>query len=693
MYSNDRAISNHEEDKLGRSRFVDQIAEVIKGYSGEGSLVIGINGEWGEGKSSVLNLLKLHFTKDNEMVLFYNPWQCKGDDKMLIDFYIEMGDVLGVEIVTKNEKLLDKLKNIQFGLGPVSIGGIGSFLPGIELRKAKKKVEENLDKRNKRLVVFIDDIDRLDKDELYAIFKLVKLNADFSNVVYVLSFDKRIVASAIGKRFGEDANISGKSFLEKIIQVPLDLPKVRTERLRKYVMDSITSSCEDISVKLSDEEQKRFISIFDNCLGDLFNTPRQVKLYCNSFKFGLPIIKDDVDIVDFMLIEAIRVLFPGHYRFIAEHQEYYVAQIDSVLGGAESRDESYSRNIDEVNPKLERESKSGFDCFVDELFYRGQEDNDDLLSELAANRRIRSPEHFQTYFSFEHGTGQISGRVWKTFESKLATYTVEEIKFFLEEQIDQGKSFNLYQILKQKRKQLGWESLKKLIIALGLVSIKFEHVDSGALMGLYSMRSQYALLVKRIIESNDDINERFSAAQEIMTQNDIPVNFAYQVNNWLRASDDGKDKLFSDSQYLKLADSLRTRAIQASGSIPFYKNLVDGVVYLFHTWREYDMSAMTEYLKIQFDKKDGFLVFLRAITPKGSVSSKPGIQLMDFGIDSYRFVGSLYDPNTIYEGLHAKYSGKINSENVRFDTIMNEQSDMNLIRQYVHWHEKETSAN
>ena len=101
---------------------------------------------------------------------------------------------------------------------------VGDMLSSVELEELKNRVETALKEAGKRVVVLMDDIDRLDKNEIQTVFRLVKLVADFQNTAYVLAFDAQMVASALQERYSSRDPDAGQNFLEKIIQVPLDLP-------------------------------------------------------------------------------------------------------------------------------------------------------------------------------------------------------------------------------------------------------------------------------------------------------------------------------------------------------------------------------------------------------------------------------------------------------------------------------------
>src|SRR5690606_29774728 len=113
-------------------------------------------------------------------------------------------------------------------LASVTIGGfvqlspgdaaksIGESLSTVSLDELRSRIDRMLDESKRRLVVLVDDIDRLDRDETHAIFKLVKLSASFKRTSYVLAFDDEVVAAALGERYGEGGVKGGREFLEKI---------------------------------------------------------------------------------------------------------------------------------------------------------------------------------------------------------------------------------------------------------------------------------------------------------------------------------------------------------------------------------------------------------------------------------------------------------------------------------------------
>ena len=335
-YSTDNPIRDKELDAFQRYPFSKRIAETIAQRKDSLSLVLGIFGAWGEGKSTVLNFIDEELKqKEKILLLRFNPWRYREEDTLIKNFFQKISVLLGKELPSKVEKVTKLFKMYgQVSLLGVDFGKIGKNLADVDLEKLKERVSGFIEESGKRLVILIDDIDRLDKQEIYSLLKLVRLNADFKNTTYVLSFDQEMVSSAIGERFGAGDKKAGENFLEKIIQVPLPIPKAHSESLRRFCSERIENSMRKSAISLSKEEKERFDYQFRTNILIRLRTPRLAIRYSNILSFSLPLLKGEVNIVDLMLIEALRVFYPDHYSFVKNNPDYFT-HIDSDFNSEE----------------------------------------------------------------------------------------------------------------------------------------------------------------------------------------------------------------------------------------------------------------------------------------------------------------------------------------------------------------------
>ena len=158
----------------------------------------------------------------------------------------------------------------------------------------------------------------LDHDEIVTMLKLVRLNANFPRIVYLLAFDDNIVAKAIGPRYG-DGDEDGHQFLQKIIQYPFALPPVGRGRLTEFVLAQARESCAGAGVDLTKDEWVQFREIIDLDLSSRLDTPRQAIRYANALRFTLPMLAGMANPFDQLLVESLRILFPQVFKEIRDN--------------------------------------------------------------------------------------------------------------------------------------------------------------------------------------------------------------------------------------------------------------------------------------------------------------------------------------------------------------------------------------
>ncbi|MGB3775517.1 MAG: P-loop NTPase fold protein, partial [Leeuwenhoekiella sp.] len=262
-FLNEDAIISSNEDIFNFKPYAKKIQKLIQNNSSNSNtLTIGIYGKWGEGKTSFMNLIKeqIDGKEGNEkgiLIYNFNPWRYSTEDEMLFDFFDGLSKTMMISEdgnLKKAGKRIVKLSSYLKALKISATVGVPGFLGGkIEVRPEKilkkmgqdfqgeditiEKLAENVNKHllksDYKVAVFIDDLDRLDKDEIYTMLKLIKLNAHFKNFVYLLTIDQEQAAKAISQRYGDELT-DGYMFLEKIINIPIQLPRIEKKDLFEF---------------------------------------------------------------------------------------------------------------------------------------------------------------------------------------------------------------------------------------------------------------------------------------------------------------------------------------------------------------------------------------------------------------------------------------------------------------------------
>src|SRR6185503_2803243 len=126
-------------------------------------------------------------------------------------------------------------------------------------------------------------------------------------------FDEQMVSAAIGERFGEGNQKSGQSFLEKIIQVPLEIPIAQPEALKLFCFEFVDKAVDSNSISIDEYEVTRYVNNFIHAILPKLDTPRLAVRYGNTLSFSLPLLHNEVNTVDLMLIEAIKIFYSHYY--------------------------------------------------------------------------------------------------------------------------------------------------------------------------------------------------------------------------------------------------------------------------------------------------------------------------------------------------------------------------------------------
>lgn len=443
MYYTDEPITKPEEDAFGRDIFVKNLANDITRWSGTGSLVLALYGAWGTGKSSVLNLLqkKIENDKSSEIILF-DPWYFNSTEQLIQTFFAV---VKNKTVAFANDEAKSKL-NDAFKRYSTSLSQLISWEPTLELpggfkinlgglRKNKQELEspENvravlrqaLGKVNRRFIVLIDNLDRLDPPELMLMFKLVRLCSDFPNFVFVLAFDHEQVRKLI-KTQGIDPD-----FLDKIVQIDIELPLIDQNEIDDFVGKSLQNIINNLNLRLYPNSWDRFAHIYNQTLSThIINNLRTAKRYLNSVSFTIPIVREEVDFADFLVLEALRVFYPkiysglpGYKKDLTSFEVAYGLDTMRKLRLAADQDirEWIGKELPDKKDALVCEQLIGF-LFPTIGAYFQNPSNPSIVTredEYLANQRICTSEYFDMYFKFRLPKGEISSNILNEIEDKL----------------------------------------------------------------------------------------------------------------------------------------------------------------------------------------------------------------------------------------------------------------------------------
>ncbi|RDC64619.1 hypothetical protein AHMF7616_03235 [Adhaeribacter pallidiroseus] len=697
----------------------------------------------GEGKTSVLNFIKreLDFQKGTIIHFTFNPWRFTDEAALLTSFFNTLAKELKdsipenttEETLSKSEKqkgltswykrVAYKLDNpkeplktrkesigdiIQkygkivsvFGAGEVA-ETIGNALSNVDVDELKIRIEKLLTDNRKRIIIFIDDIDRLEKTEIHAIFRLVKLTGDFAYTTYVLSFDEHMVASAIGERFGAGDQKAGLNFLEKIVQIPLKLPLAQSSALKDYCFQLVEQSINTSRIEMTGQELKEFANKFSSNYLIRLNTPRLAVRYGNTLSFSLPLLKGEVNYVDLLLVEALRVFYPEMYEFARNQPEYFIGHYEVRSGKQGQEDEKTSKfkslfeyfakgySLDEVAnakgalidlfPNLKNVWAKGW-------FYDSSRNNSDSRY---IQKRISSNQYFNRYFTYTVIEGDVSD---VEFDSLLEKIGHEEYIKMVEPTIKLLKSSlpkNFLQKFRFKEKNFDNVTSVALVKIFGQLGDYFPR-DDRSIFGYSSPFSQAAIFISQLIKNQVGEELRFDLVKWII-QESTSFRFAYEVFDCCRNDQDEAGRIFEHEQNKELAGNLIDRAKKNSSPKPIWETYTYESKFMLEVLAiEFDKTALFEYVSDHLElKPDTVRYLLKVFVPFIHSSAHPEPFYGDFNEQSYDWLIKILDPSVIYKTICKLL--RVPTLTVETYISLNHlQTDENLIHQFVYWYKNKS---
>ena len=315
----DRPIQRPEEDRLGRTRLAGALAEQVVGAPRGVGFVVGLGGRWGSGKTSLLNLVVAEARRrDPELItLAFNPWLFTGADELVLRFCTELAAQLRSQADVKVRSIGDRLADYGNALSPLgklpfvgkgvataelalAVAQASGRLPDRSAMGRHEQLRDALAELDRRVLVTVDDIDRLTASEVRELVRAVKIVGDLPNVVYILAYDRERTEAALGDD-GDRAH--GRQFLEKVVQVTHDVPPASPLALRQMIEEGLDASLS----AAARFDRERWSAIYGGVLEPYVRTVRDVRRLLNALPVTFALLENELAAEDVVALEALRI--------------------------------------------------------------------------------------------------------------------------------------------------------------------------------------------------------------------------------------------------------------------------------------------------------------------------------------------------------------------------------------------------
>lgn len=428
-----------EDDRYGFTAIADGLARSICALDENISTVIGIEGRWGSGKSSLMHLLstqlRARVPKTTQLIPF-SPWLNSPDESPVssllmtiaarLDKWDNTAKVCPTRLSPLAENILTYAQQTSRRLSPLTRFA-GNFMPGvgliadgmdaiasIDLQRREKTtselreiIESKISALGVSFIVIIDDLDRLEPDQAVEILRMVRSVADFSRFRYVMCYDRDVLAHAVERGLGVQ---DGALYLQKVIPLSFSLPRPENFDLRREFRQGALALWREINGSEPDDKLIRVLAQYTGIYGEALSSPREVNQVLNAVRFRYPGLRDYVYFPDLCLIQLLVTVNPA----LASWVEHYLTDWSIVVmhDGHVSDGERLlltekliqainqfgaipARSVWELHDWLP--GIDGIDEKTLRLFVPAPENSQEQSDSL---RRLSSPVYWRYYFSF-----------------------------------------------------------------------------------------------------------------------------------------------------------------------------------------------------------------------------------------------------------------------------------------------------
>ena len=321
----DNPIRDKGDDVLERADVADAFALDVLVLDAKEGATVGVFGPWGSGKTSFINLARTTFERKGVPVLEFNPWLFSGAEQLVERFFAELSASMGMK---------DELKEIgeafsNYGTAFNALAGAASAIlamPQIativkefmatannvsqpeSIDTLRRRIKDALRKRDKPIVVVLDDVDRLSAPEIREVFKLVRLTASFPKLIYIVACDRHRIEQALGEQ-----GLPGRDYLEKIIQWTFNLPEVPIRLLTQQLCKAIENAIADIK-NPGPFDEGVWADVSEDIVRPLMRNMRDVRRFAIAIRGTVRGLEGQVALADVLALEAIRVFLPDVFR-------------------------------------------------------------------------------------------------------------------------------------------------------------------------------------------------------------------------------------------------------------------------------------------------------------------------------------------------------------------------------------------
>ncbi|MCK3685984.1 P-loop NTPase fold protein [Maribellus sp. YY47] len=330
VWMNDKPLANIEFEDFGRKELVNKVVGEINSFSDqESSFTIGIVGPWGSGKTSFIKILQDKVNTDQNIIIDFNPWQYPEETNLTLVFLKEIEKHLCRYSFSTN-RINDYLN--QLFKGNINWWGTltNLFIKEKNIRDVQESIKESILEARKKLIVFIDDIDRLQANEIYEVLTIIRNIGNLPNTIFVLGYDKDYLLDIL-----EDKIKHPQRYLSKFFQVEFSLSKIADLKVREELTSKLEISFpefqKDYVASSNEEEFESADALLQSIeIVKLLKNKRDVIKLMNVINTTWPILREALVLRIYLQLEILRLKYGNIYSKLKFRDKDFLFENESA---------------------------------------------------------------------------------------------------------------------------------------------------------------------------------------------------------------------------------------------------------------------------------------------------------------------------------------------------------------------------
>lgn len=639
MYSADKPIEYGKDDILGRRPFSKQLAKAILSLDRRDNITIGLYGKWGTGKTSIINMtieeiksLANSMTKDSSpIVIKFEPWNFVDANNLISQFFKFLRSELNPNdkserLENVGEALEEYSEAIEFAEAIPVVGKYASLIKhtmsfaGKRLKNettqfnvllTKEKLSNALEKQKKKIVIIIDDIDRLSNDQIRLIFQLVSSVAGLPNLIYLLSMDKEIVVRALESV----QKCDGNAYLEKIVQIPFEIPKIDREKVIELLLQKLNEILDSKPNPMFNKEH--WSKVFSACIDPYISNIRDVNRVINSFQFKYDMMYAEVDFADMLGITVLQIMKPEIIKWITNNKvELCGSSYDYkgvVMAEQQKKRQAYLEKFQEFakdNDNMLNVLCAFFPKFAKEVEFSYEMTADD---ELRRQCRLAHEDKFNLFFELNTDKLPVSKTM---IQDAIYKYSHEELTEIFDLINNKGMIIPFLQELRSSIQDIPYERIPLFVGGLYNNSYWFKGTKEKSIL-TFSAQQFAEWCIQDLIKRLGTEEEIYNLYKKIIENADLFTLHAISMDinrielgfGRLAGKEESVEKQVISLEHLITLENLYVERLKKHlTNVSLFE--LESLLFVVYLWKNYDEVSCKEYIEKLLTDNTNILKFI-----------------------------------------------------------------------------------